>query len=501
MCGEHDSVMRVGSGTLGQAPLARLLPGRPFTAPSDRSRPSAAVHGAAVAGAEGMDGQSFWSPCGFPAPVWTHLIDQTAVASARNCGPLTLALPCVGIDACCHALKQLEVSFFVKYAYDILFYLAGPLTALHGDIDHFHLGSFDGNLLLADITTWDRVDGTIAGPPCPPWSSIGKRGSWEDDRSRVWWKVTDILIDQGQKGSWFFILEIVVGMDTHQAGAGGDRSRRHADTPYQEWLALFSKEAPMWEVHVWSLNTQAYLPQHRERLYTVGVNRAVGCTSPRPPPMTNASDRLGLADLLHPDIPSFHGQQLPARLRWHLFLAKAKFLMNIRAGRVPAVHGGYCMAVELDRSPDATWGVPTRYDGCTPTLRTMHRSTWVMLLSACGGVSRFLHPVEHLTLQGFPPVVSLSMTPEQIVHTAGNACSVPVMGAVLVQVLLACPQRDCHTGDAPSADRSWQPSRAAKRRCLQAEIVNLQCEARALAIETACLQRLACLRSRQSRNE
>ena len=500
MFGEPHSVMRISIVSI--AALA-VIGSDPCGQALDNPRPSATVHGAVVrqtAGAEGMEEQSFWSPYGFPVPEWTHLIDQTAVASARNCGPLTLALPCIGIDACGHALRQLGVAFFVKYAYDILFYLAGPLTALHGDIDHFHLGSIDGDLLSADIKSWDRVDGTIAGPPCPPWSSIGKRGSWEDERSRVWWKVTDILIDQGRKGSWFFILEIVIGMDTHQAGAGGDRSRHHADTPYGEWLAIFSKEAPMWEVHVWSMNTQAYLPQHRERLYTVGINRAVGCTSPRPPPMTYASDRLGLADLLHPGIPSIHEQQLRPRLRWHLFLAKAKFLMNIRAGLVPTVHGGHCMAVELDRSPDATWGVPIRYDGCTPTLRTMHRSTWVML-SACGGISRFLHPVEHLTLQGFPPEVSLSMTSEQIVHAAGNACSVPVMGAVLVQVLLACPQRDCHTGDGPSADRSRQPDQAAKRRCLQAEIVNLQCEARALAIETACLQRLACLRSRQSRRE
>ena len=420
---------------------------------------------------------------------------QTAVAIARERGPLTLALPCIGIDACCHALVELGVRFFVKYAYDILSYLAGPLTALHGDIDHFHLGNIDGDILLADITTWDRVDGIVAGPPCPPWSRIGRRASWNDVRSKVWWKVTDILVDQGKKGASFFILEIVIGMDTHQAGANRDRSRHDVNTSYQEWLVIFSRDAPMWEVHTWTLNTQDYLPQHRERLYTIGINRAVGCTSPRPPPRTSTNDRLALAELLHPEIPNIQKMQLPPRLRWHLFLAKAKFLGNIRTGIVPTVHGGHCMAVELDRSPDRTWGVATRYDGCIPTLRTKHRSTWVML-SDHGGISRFLHPIEHLTLQGFPPEVSLGMTPEQVVHAAGNACSVPVMGAVLLQVLCACPQRSRRDCDAGLADRSRQLDLSAKRKCLRAEITSLQAEAHALAIETVCLEELACLMSR-----
>ena len=323
---------------------------------------------------------------------------------------------------------------------------------------------------------------------------IGKRGSWNDVRSQVWWKVTDILIDQGQKGAWFFIVEIVSGMNTRQAGADRDRSRHDASTPYQEWLDILSQDAPMWDVQPWTLNTQDYLPQHRERLYTVGINRSVGCSSPRRPPRTSTEDRLALAELLHLAMPSIQELQLPPRLRWHLFLAKAKFLGNIRAGLVPTVHGGHCMAVELDRSPDRTWGVATRYDGCIPTLRTKHRSTWVVL-SHRGGISRFLHPIEHLTLQGFPPEVSLGMTAEQVVHAAGNACSVPVMGAALLQVLCACPQRSRRDCDAGLVDRSRQLDLAAKRRCLRAEIASLHAEANALATETVCLEELACLRS------
>ena len=206
-----------------------------------------------------------------------------------------------------------------------------------------------------------------------------------------------------------------------------------------------------------------------------------------------------------PGIPAVQELQLPPRLRWHLFIAKAELLGNIRAGSVPTVHGGYCMAIELDRSPDCTWGVPTRYDGCISTLRTKHRSTWVML-SANGGISRFLHPVEHLTLQGFPPEVSAHMSSEQMVHAAGNACSVPVMAAVILQVLCVCPQHsrpDGDAGDVVSADRSSQQAdrsrqlySAAKRRCLRDEIASLQAEVHALASERRCLEELSYLRSR-----
>ena len=61
---------------------------------------------------------------------------------------------------------------------------------------------------------------------------------------------------------------------------------------------------------------------------------------------------------------------------------------------------------------------------------------WVVLPDH--GISRALHPVERLTLQGFPPETAQGLSQAEVVHAAGNACSVPVMGAVLLQVLSAC---------------------------------------------------------------
>ena len=98
---------------------------------------------------------------------------------------MTLALPCIGIDACSQALVEMKVPFLVRYAYDVQACLARPLTALHGDISDFRLGQIEGDLVAADAHAWERVDGVVAGPPCPPWSNCGKHGSWTDTRARV----------------------------------------------------------------------------------------------------------------------------------------------------------------------------------------------------------------------------------------------------------------------------------------------------------------------------
>ena len=60
-----------------------------------------------------------------------------------------------------------------------------------------------------------------------------------------------------------------------------------------------------------------------------------------------------------------------------------------------------------------------------------------------------LRPIEHLTLQGFPPELARSMCQSDVVKGAGNACSVPVMGAALASLLQACPEL-VHSDSDPS---------------------------------------------------
>ena len=207
----------------------------------------------------------------------------------------------------------------------------------------------------------------------------------------------------------------------------------------------------MWEVHVWKMDTADYLPQHRERIYAVGVNKHMACRSPQPPRRPAPEKRIMLSQLLHPGIEPNQEKDLPARLRWHLFSAKMRFRDRMRR-RPETGHGSGNLAAEIDRSPDGSWNFPLRCDGCIPTLRANHEQLlWVVISGH--GISRALHPVERLTLQGFPPELALGLSRAEVVHLAGNACSVPVMGAVLVQVVLAC--QPTLLPDCPCPRNTW----------------------------------------------
>ena len=119
-----------------------------------------------------------------------------------------------------------------------------PLSRLHGPPlpgAVFKVGA-TGDILEEDISQWDRVDGTIAGPPCPPYSTMGARQGHNDPRAAVHARVTDILVDQGWKHSFFFIVEQVPGMMARPSTASGGGSR----SEWEKWILELRQRAPMW---------------------------------------------------------------------------------------------------------------------------------------------------------------------------------------------------------------------------------------------------------------
>ena len=87
----------------------------------------------------------------------------------------------------------------VKYAFDIDPEIAIPLWKLHGPPlpgAVFKIGPA-GDIMEEDISQWDRVDGTIAGPPCPPYATIGVCRGNDDPSASVRARVADILVGQG----------------------------------------------------------------------------------------------------------------------------------------------------------------------------------------------------------------------------------------------------------------------------------------------------------------
>ena len=141
-------------------------------------------------------------PTGFPLADWARLVGDIPTLGRG----VTLAMPCVGLDALSAAMADLRWPgpYEVKYAFDTDPEIATPLWRLHGPPlpgAIFKIGP-TGDITEEDISQWDRVDGTVSGPPCPPFSVIGARLGKKDPRAKVHERVTDIVVDQGWKHSF-----------------------------------------------------------------------------------------------------------------------------------------------------------------------------------------------------------------------------------------------------------------------------------------------------------
>ena len=367
----------------------------------------------------------------FPTVSWSHLVAALPALSRK----VRLALPCIGLDALGHGLLEMGWdNFEVSYAHDVDSALRGPLTALHGSCvaRSFQLGRPEGDIMNVDFTLWDRVDMVVSGPPCPPWSAIGRRQGAADWREAVFAQVTNIIVDQAHRGCYAFVLEMAPGIDDGRPGG--------QESYLAEWLRGLSARAPMLRVFPWLMNSSEYLPQHRIRFYIVGVHWPLVQGTPLPPrlPPCAATARASLRDVLHVGLrPRDEGRLLPVSQR------------NLNAWkRIAARYHrrdiGLVAVLSVDRDPDMRFGSLNRYDGLAPALRTHNDLLWVYMLDRHGTllVSRCLHPVERLALQGFRPKVADFLSKSALVRITGNAFSVPVVTAVVREcfMLLASPR-------------------------------------------------------------
>ena len=373
-----------------------------------------------------------WPPDGVqPWLLEMHPPDWRSWLGERLCPdhPVTLALPCVGIDGACHALSALGIDFHAIHVHDIREHLRRPLAQLHGPgrASHFNLGYIDGDILNVDEKQWERVDGVVTGPPCPPWSTIGQRARHSDPREAVFRKITDILVDQAFKGCFFFIVEMVPGIRHKQQG--------QAQSYHEEWLQELHSRAPQWHVQWWSLNSSSFgLPQDRERVYTIGINLQTG-GRPATPPYMLCRDHVRtttLSQFLHPRMPKVLESRLNPNMAANLRAYKKILEPELLTGAL-----GSFACISLDRCPSKDFGKWVRVDSMVDTFRTGNEHLWLLSLGEGPdgpSISRPLHPVERLGMQGFPSWVARHLSKRQLLEATGNSFSVPVVGCVLVQV-------------------------------------------------------------------
>ena len=230
----------------------------------------------------------------------------------------------------------------------------------------------------------------VAGFPCPPWSTIGSKEGCSDTRSEPFYQFLDILADQGQKGAFFFIMEMVPAQDHCHKGA--------FRSDHSFWVEALAQRAPMWKVQKQLLNSAQFgLPQNRERLYTIGHNCNIVPHEPRFPMPIKASmpTEDQWHNILHEGLESNREKHLSTQQKLNLVMAK-----EIELRRRP---GPMFLVVSVDRNPRQAFGSYQRADGLTMTLRTANEMVWLLQVDSKGRttLSRPVHPFERFGLQGF----------------------------------------------------------------------------------------------------
>ena len=81
------------------------------------------------------------------------------------------------------------------------------------------------------------------------------------------------------------------------------------------------------------------------------------------------------------------------------------------------------------QKPRGIFGSYVRCGDAVPTLRTGNEMLWLLKFAADGTtvLSRCLHPVERLALQGFAPELASCMSKRTLIRATGNSFTVPVV--------------------------------------------------------------------------
>ena len=91
---------------------------------------------------------------------------------------------------------------------------------------------------------------------------------------------------------------------------------------WDDWVDELAQRAPMWRVFPWMLNTSAWLPQNRPRIYTVGLHASLATRHILPPP--RPAKPCSLLGMLHPGLPPAREVGLTAQQLENLAIAKGQ---------------------------------------------------------------------------------------------------------------------------------------------------------------------------------
>lgn len=313
---------------------------------------------------------------------------------------LRIGTDCSGIEAPVQALKQLNIPHDHIFSSDIDKFVIQSIKAnynpkiIFGDPEGPHP---EGDITKRNIEDVPGIDFYVAGFPCQPFSSAGKRKGFEDHRGNVFWSCLDVI---KKKQPTYFVLENVKGLLWHDKENKKDKYGRTWNTIWNEIKKLESfKYKVYWKV----LNTRDYgIPQNRERIFMVGT-KGKEFEWPKPVPMEKIEDYVDWIDIKIDNIKSDRYK---------------KYLKTLPSNAV-FVDLAFC------GFPSYKCTQSHKYAGCLIT----NGRLW------CTPLDRFANIKETLGLQGFPEDFNQVVSNNQMKKQLGNSMSVNVLKHIYKNLL------------------------------------------------------------------
>ncbi len=281
---------------------------------------------------------------------------------------------------------------------DYGFKKAGYELVWSNDFDKYAVESYNANFahkaICADINEVDlneipEHDVLIGGFPCQPFSMMGHKKGFDDNRGTLFFRVIDIIENQGKRGSkpQVVVLENVRNLLKHNGGETYNRIRSELE---KQGYKVFSSV----------INSADYgVPQVRNRVYLICfLDNSIDYVFPKTKKLNKT-----LQDLLEEEVED-------------------KYYLSERIKKTILSEGSknYKAKPEIDR---------TVAKPLTATMAKMHRASQDNYVTQKGRLRR-LTPRECARLQGFPDSFKIVVSDAQAYKQFGNAVTVNVSFAI-----------------------------------------------------------------------
>ena len=326
----------------------------------------------------------------------THNGTDTSIQPANNVlhTPLVCASAFSGIGAFEQAIKNLHINHTNAFMIDIDTYARKTYLANHA------VNNVYTDITTIEVETLPNMDLFVFGSPCQSFSTQGKQRGLEDTRGTLIYNGLSIIKTKQPK---YFIFENVKGLINHDSGK-----------TFEIIQAAF-KELNYSIQHT-VLNSKHFgLPQNRERLFVVGIRNDISQTFEFPKPC-----------IAIPCVNDFieEGEIDPALL----------FSGERSTPKKPNSKTDIKIIAEFEHIKFNTDKRICSTAGIAPCLRVGGKTHFYDTKNNC---FRFLSVKESAKIQGFGESFIFPVSTAQARKQIGNSISVPVLQAVLKNLLLA----------------------------------------------------------------